>query len=448
MNWRSTLLLLTLIVPAAGLLAFGPRGRVDTPPGRTVVRYWEKWTGVEGQAVQQLVRRFNETEGAARGIWVEYCTISNIDQRLLISAAGGDPPDIAGLYDSRIAQFADQGALLPLDALLREHQIDVSNFKPIWLELGSYQGQLYALPSTPFTIALYYNRALFRDAGLNPEQPPQTLDELNEFARRLTKFEERGGRRRIVQLGFTVSPAMLGWWHWVWPNFFDQRGWDGQRYQIDSDAGRACAAWIAALRESLGREAVLEFEAGAGPIESAENPFLAGRLAMVFQGPWLANWIRTYQPSLDYAVAPFPSHTLAQRNAFASADQFIIPRGARHVREALVLLKYMLRQDVLEELCRLHGKVSPFRQPSAAFLANHPNPHIRVFDELARSPHAFGFPPMPNWGQAEAATLSALQDILRGNRTAQDALQRAQARVDAAVADYARMAAARRGSLK
>lgn len=443
MQVRSWIVAVVLGAPALGLLVFGPRGRTEVPPGRTVVRYWEKWAGVEGDAIKQLVDRFNETEGAARGIWIDYNAISNIEQKLLIATAGGDPPDVAGLVDPRVPQYADQSALLPLDELVREHGIDVSLFKPIWLELCHYDGRLYALPSTPFTIALCYNRALFREAGLDPNRPPATLDELNAFAIQLTKKDASG---RIRQLGFTVSNAMLGWWPWVWPCFFDARLWDGQRYHLDSPPGRAAAEWIRSLRDALGRQAVLDFEAAAGAIESAQNPFLSGELAMVFQGPWMSNWIRRYAPDLDYAVAAFPSVTTERTNVFASLDVLVIPRGARHPHEAAVFLAWLSRQENLEELCRLHGKVSPFREPSPAFFEGHPNPFVRVFDDLAMSPGTFGFPRMPTWAQVESESIVLLQSLLRGDRTPEAALSASQLRIDAIVRDYERMAAQRRAA--
>ncbi|MCG3125714.1 MAG: sn-glycerol-3-phosphate-binding periplasmic protein UgpB [Phycisphaerae bacterium] len=442
MNIRSWLLALVLIAPAALLLAFGPRGRVEIPDNRRVIRYWEKWTGVEGRAITDLVDRFNNTVGAQRGLFVEYNAVSNIEQRLLIATAGGDPPDLAGLIDSRVPQYAAQNALLPLDDLVRDAAIDLELLKPIWLELGRYDGKLYALPSTPFTIALYYNRTLFRQAGLDPDRPPQTIAELDQAVERLTRRDEQG---KITQLGFTMSPAMLGWWSWVWPNFFDGRLWDGQRYALDSSAGVAAAEWIWQMRERLGRQAALDFEAAAGPIESAENPFLSGRLAMVFQGPWMANWIRNYAPSLDYAVAPFPSSTTGRRHVFASADVFVIPAGAKHPRDAMVFLAWMQRPDVLEELCKRHGKVSPFRTPRSAFFDGHPNPFVRVFDEIASSPDAFGFPGMPMWAQVEAELLNLMQTLLRGNRSPEQAIRYTQQRIDLIVNEYQHMAAKRRG---
>lgn len=441
MNPRTLGFFVVLILPAAALLAFGPRGRTTAPTDRVLVRYWEKWAGVEGVAIQDLVAKFNDTEGRARNVFVEYNAVSNIEQRLLIATAGGDPPDVAGLVDSRVAQYADQNALLPLDGLVREAGIDLTAFKPIWIELCRYRETLYALPSTPFTIGLYYNRTLFREAGLDPDRPPATLAEFDDAVARLTKRNADG---RITQLGFTVSPAMLGWWAWVWPNFFDGRLWDGRRYLVDSPAGRAAAEWIGNMRERLGRQAALDFESAAGPIESAQNPFLAGRLAMVYQGPWMANWIRTYTPELDYGVTAFPSATPGRRHAFASADVFVIPRGARRPREALRFLAWMQRAENLEELCRRHGKVSPFRTPRPEFFADHPNPHIHTFDELAASPDAFGFPRIPIWAQVEQELNELMQSLLRGGRDVESAIGHAQRRIDGFLAEYEVMAEKRR----
>jgi ABC-type glycerol-3-phosphate transport system substrate-binding protein len=442
MNVRSIILVLALGLPALGLLAFGPRGQYGVPPARTVVRYWEKWTGVEGQAMQRIVERFNSTIGAAQHIWVEYSAVSSIEQRTLIATAGGDPPDIAGLYDFIVPQYADQGALRPLDDLLAEFGIDPGEFQPIWLDICRYKGQLFALPSTPYTIALYYNRELFRRAGLDPDRPPQTLAEFSAYAQRLTTRDAEG---RIVQAGFTPSMAMLGWWPWIWPCLCDGRLWDGQHCTLDTPAGRAAVNWLADLRDAQGALAMIAFEGTAGAIESAQNPFLSGRIAMVYQGPWMSNWIAKYAPTLDYDVALFPSVTRERRNVFASSDVFVIPTGARHPREAMTFLAYVLRQDVMEELCRNHNKISPFLKPGADFFAGHPNPHIRVFAELAASPDAFSYPQMPMWLQVLDELKPMLNTVLKEPQRANVAIETTQRKVNQIVQDYQDMAVRRGG---
>lgn len=434
--------MILLLLPAVALLAFGPRGRANIPTDRIVVHYWEKWAGVEAVPIRRIVDDFNRTSGAEHGIWVEYSSISDVDKRTLIATAGGDPPDIAGLFDHIVAQMADQNALLPLDELVAEYGIHADEFKPVWWNIGVYRGKLFALPSAPYTIALYYNRRLFREAGLDPNRPPRSIDELTDAIKRLTRYDEKGG---IVQAGFTVSPSMLGWWPWVWPFFFNARPWDGQRFHADSSEVLAAMDWVREWRDAVGLKAMLTFEGSLTSIESAQNPFLAERLAMVFQGPWMTNWIRTYTPELDYGVAAFPSADPDRRNAFASADVFVIPRGAHHPREAMLFLQYLMRQDVLEGLCKAHCKVSPFRRPRDDFFADHPNPHIRTFDALAESPDAFSVPKLPTWAQAKDITQVMLESVNRGTATPAQAAADAQRKLDAVIAEYDAMAA-RRGA--
>jgi ABC-type glycerol-3-phosphate transport system substrate-binding protein len=247
-------------------------------------------------------------------------------------------------------------------------------------------------------------------------------------------------------MGFNPAPALLGWWHWVWPCFFDARLWDGERFQLDTPEGRAAMRWIHDRRRAAGLQAALKFEAVAGAIEGAQNPFLSGRIAMVFQGPWMGTWARAYAPDLDFGVAPFPSVSAERMNVFASADVFAIPRGAPHPREAMTFIAYVLRQEVMEELCRLHGKVSPYREPQPDFFENHPHREfIRVFDEMASSPYAFGHPKMPTFAEASQEMLFMLESVLQGQRGPDEAVRDTQAKVDAVVADYDRKRAARRG---
>ena len=203
--------------------------------------------------------------------------------------------------------------------------------------------------------------------------------------------------------------------------------------------------WMADLRESVGVEPMLAFEATAGAIESAQNPFLAGRLAMVFQGPWLSNWIAKYAPDLDYGVAPFPSVTAERQNVLGSADVLVIPTGSRHPKEAMTFVAFLLRQDVMEELCRAHNKLSPFRTPGPEFFATHPNPHIRVFDEISNSPFAFGYPPMPMWLRVLDELKQMLNTVLAFPEKADAAIDAAQRKADEIVADHWRMAERRGG---
>src|SRR6188472_1240820 len=83
-------------VAAAGVLGAAlwprrPRNMSEVPSGRVVLDYWEKWTGVEGEAIQRVVDRFNLAQDR---IWVRRTPVSDIMTKAVVAIGGGDPPDV------------------------------------------------------------------------------------------------------------------------------------------------------------------------------------------------------------------------------------------------------------------------------------------------------------------------------------------------------------------
>ena len=93
------------------------------PKDRVIVSYWEKWTGEEAEQMQQIVDDFNNRVGKEKGIYVQYLSMSSVNQKTLVATAAGVPPDVAGLWDAQVTQFAAINALEPLDDLAKEHGI-------------------------------------------------------------------------------------------------------------------------------------------------------------------------------------------------------------------------------------------------------------------------------------------------------------------------------------
>ena len=185
-----------------------PQPRDDYVDGRLQITYWEKWTGFEGEAIRRVVDRFNAKQDRIR---VNLVTMSQIDRKALVAIAGGDPPDLVGLWSAGLSQFAEKRALMPLEPFMEKAGMPRDAFLDVFLEQNTYRGTLYGLPTTPASTALHYNKRLFREAGLDPDRPPRTLAELDAMAAKLTRYDAQG---RLVQVGFT--PSEPGWWHWSW----------------------------------------------------------------------------------------------------------------------------------------------------------------------------------------------------------------------------------------
>ena len=391
---------LVLGVPAVALLVKGPRGGEAVPAHRTVVEYWEKWNGEEEAAMRRVVDGFNDTVGRDKGIYVRYLSTSAVDQKTLTATAAGTPPDVAGVWDKNVAQFAAMDALEPLGDLAAAHGIGPGTYKPVYWDACHYQGTLYALVSTPNAVALHYNREQFarsapalRAAGLDPGRAPRTIGELDAYAKALDQKDRDG---RIAVAGYL--PTEPGWYTDYTCYWFGGSWWDEphHRFTFTDPAVVNAYTWIQSYSKRLGTAATSEFRGGMGTFDSPQNPFISGTLAMEQQGTFMANFIRHLRPSMDWGAAPFPSAVPGLTDvAYCESDVLVIPRRAAHPAEAFEFLAYVNRQDVMERLCDDHCKVSPLARVSESFLAHHHNPNIRLFERLAASPNARHAPQVP-----------------------------------------------------
>ena len=121
---------------------------------------------------------------------------------------------------------------------------------------------------------------------------------------------------------------------------------------------------------------------------------------MTFDGVWRSSYIRQFAPGLKYGVAHWPENVPGVTDfTVAESDMLVIPRGAKHPREAWAFIKYMSSPNLsaqryedlsgIELACFLQEKGSPLTQWSPYFEANNPdNRDLKIFRDLAESPHA------------------------------------------------------------
>ena len=412
-----------LAAVVCGLFCFGcSRPSADGP---VVIQYWEKWSGFESDAMQSVVDDFNASQNR---IHVEYSSIGELDRKFMMATAGGVPPDVAGIWCSSLPVYAENNALTPLDHFASQYGINREKYIDVYWQLCSYRNHLWALPSTPTTLALVWNKKVFREAGLDPERPPRTIAELDEDNDRLMKYRPDGS---IEAMGYVPGEpnswdAMLGYW-------FGGSLWDGsQTITADSPANVAAYHWVESYTERYGAQKLITFRAGFGNIASSQNPFFNGQVAMELEGVWIYNYIKNYAPpDFEWGAAPFPTTdpSALQDTTVAECDGLVIPAGARHPKEAFEFIAYVNSQKEMEKLCFAQRKFSPLIECSPGFLANHPNPYIRVFLDLAKSPHAtLGPPRLISWTQYKSNLSNAMSRIQAGNTTAAEALHEVQVR--------------------
>ncbi len=398
------------------------------------IAYWEKWTGFEFEAMKAVVDEFNKSQDK---IQVDILSVSNVEDKTMMSIAGKVPPDVAGLYGAFVAQYADANAVIPMDEMAREAGISRDQYIESFWDQGVIRGKLYSLPSTPATVALHYNRELFKKAGLDPDHPPQTTEELVAMCDKLT-VKDKSGHLKVS--GFL--PTEPGWWNWVWCPLFGGRLWDGKgKITINEPAAVRGFAWAQGFAKKYGAQAISTQKGGFGGFSSPQNGFLSDQIGMELQGVWMYNFINMFAPKLDWAAVPFPHP--ADRPDLAlptiiDEDVLCIPRGAKHPKEAFEFIKFVESQKGMELLCMGQKKLSPLKKVSPEFLAKHPNKYIKLFTDLAYSKNAFATPKLGIWKEYNDELNATFDTIMLEQKTPQQAMDDLAARMQPKLDTYMR----------
>ncbi|MBW3634955.1 MAG: ABC transporter substrate-binding protein [Armatimonadetes bacterium] len=188
-------------------------GSVSAPSGKTVIDFWNGFTGPDGKAMDEMVRRFRK---ANPDIEVRTQTIpwGTYYDKLTLSLAYGGAPDVFVMHAGRLPEFASFGTLQPLDDFYAEAEAPwEKKFAPVPWRATFYEGKQVAVPLDVHPIGLYYNTKLFKEAGIVDAQggakPPKTFDEFIEAARRMTKDTDGDGR--TDQWGFVFTWQRTNW---------------------------------------------------------------------------------------------------------------------------------------------------------------------------------------------------------------------------------------------
>ena len=403
--------LLTIVLGLAFAVWVWPR-QAKTPEerqalreGRVIITYWDRHTGHEYEARKTLIDEFNHSQNR---VYVRTVVIGSRIEKLLTAIAGGSPPDICSMGTTVLAQLAVQGCFTPLDDLLPDcSYLEEKDFFPHAWKMMSFDGHVWGILTTMDTMCLLWNKNAFRKAGLDPERPPRTVEELMEYAEKLT-IRSAGN---VEQYGF------IPWQPWdqtfLWGVMFGGKWWDEetgmmtcgsdpaiirslawqQSFSIDPKSPANPTYALDPARTSQGRL--------GGAYQSANNPFYTGKVAMITEGEWQCTFIPKYAPDLDWGAAPVPQPegvppVCCSQDGVADA----IPAGSRHVNEAWEFLKWFYspradgRPSPASDYCKMIHNIPPRKEEALQerFIGD---PKFGVFvNQLFERP-AVSFPTIP-----------------------------------------------------
>jgi len=157
------------------------------------------------------------------------------------------------------------------------------------------------------------------------------------------------------------------------------------------------------------------------------NPFYVGKIAMMFQGEWNPWWVRKFAPQMEYGVAPIPppaSNPERARSTWLGGNMICIPKGSKHRKEAWDLLVWMQTDEAQILFASLMNNVPNRRSALKAEelrTGELYKERFGVFLDLADSPNAGHFPPLPVANLYNAEMGNANESIMEGAKTPEQA---------------------------
>ena len=208
--------------------------------------------------------------------------------------AAGRLPDLVNTATIWLPEWADSGAIQPIDPVITPELKE--RFFASMLENGAlYNGQNWGLPIAAGVRGLYWNKALYEEAGLDPEKPPKTWDELYIYA---TTIHEETGKFGFSFDGKGVQ-AFRSFGYFLWNAGGELLTEDGKA-AFNSPEGVAALEFMIRLAQS----GAIPDPAGV-TIEGDEEPlFIAGEDAMVITGGWLVGLLKEGNPDLSIRCEP------------------------------------------------------------------------------------------------------------------------------------------------
>lgn len=290
---------------AGGLAAVAALGstavfKVAAQDDQITIDYWNWWDVQRQELMDAIIADFQEE--------FPNITVNNVpqtwdrrDEVVTTALAGGDPPEIIMASRQEIVKFADSGAIAPITQFVEEEGLDLERYYPSEIESMWWEDELYALPMPTAggeTGLYFYNTQLFEEAGLDPENPPETWAEFDEATAALTQMSENGALEIPGSNLALSAPAFLAQ---LYTNNGTLYSDDLKTIAWNSAEGVETLTWMFEYvqRHFGGHQNFLDW---MNAIQPGERRFDQGRLAMEFQNVSAFFHIKNNAPDLQYGV--------------------------------------------------------------------------------------------------------------------------------------------------
>ncbi|WP_446214771.1 ABC transporter substrate-binding protein [Micromonospora sp. IBHARD004] len=316
--------------------------------GEVSIDFWHAMSGKNGEALQQLTDQFNAKNKGRVKVNLQFKnTYDDTLSAYKAALNSGQAPDVVQVYDIGTRFMIDSKSTMPVQSFVDVDKTNTSDIQPNIAGYYSVDNKLYSMPFNTSMPLLYLNKTAFTKAGLDPTNPPKTLDEITEAARKLTVKDASG---RVTQYGF--GAALYGWFLEQWTaagnqEYCDQgNGRDGRGTTVQlatDDHVKLLAWWKKMVDEGLAPKL-------DSNTTTADNAFTAGTVAMTLESTGsLSGFLKSTEGKFELATGNYPKINAGDAGGpiIGGASLWVVGKGKddAHKRAAWEFVKFLSDKD-------------------------------------------------------------------------------------------------------
>lgn len=358
---------------------------------------------------EAIGEEFEETHPDIK-VDMEFVGWANLFDNIVTSIGGGNAPDAMYIGSRWIPQLANMGAIIPLEEYITKEKREMYPEK-VW-NTTTYQGDIYGVVRAMSSKALIYNKNLFREAGLDPEDPPETWDELHSYAEKIDALGKNINGFGLAADKFTSTTSQF--LNFLYANGGRVVNEEGEVVLDQPEAIEAMDFYANKLPE-VSESSPMEWRR-----EDLIKPFEDGKIGMYIDH--VHNAKSASDSGIDVGIAFIPNGPAegAPRSASVQVtDSIAIPAQSENKEEAWEFIKYMTSFDKQAEWDKKLGFIPPIKREMEleAFDTWYWEPYL----EITRK-YAVGQPKLQNYTAGEEVILNAIQKVFLGRQSPEEAL--------------------------
>lgn len=353
---------------------------------------------------------------------IQYLPWKGRYEKMLTAIAGGTVPNVVYLNDFQVPLFASTDNLVPISDLYTQEELNTM-YTESALKTLTYNGTLYALPILQNSLGYLYNVDLFKEAGLDPDNPPQTWDELRDAAAKLTKKDTNG---EITQAGIRFDlnrpSPVTSIMNYIWQaggNVLDENN----HVIINSEASKKALNFIKSLfddgyiQKSNITGGGFEFSSGKVGIELEIEP---SKIAQNIKA----------NPALNFKVGPIL--TGEKKIGYVTIGSYAMFAKAENREATIAWVKFLTSRDNTLSILSASGFMSPRKDISAKDYMT----DDRLLFMASQSEWATGTGPMnTHYSEILDVLGSEFNSILLGIKSTDDGMKEAQTQIESIMAN-------------